>query len=195
METYTFYKIQCKDASVTEIYIGSTKNFKFRKRDHKSACDNSESKDYNLKVYIYIRDHNGWTNFNMNVIETGEYESKIEAHMRENELIEIHKSNLNMIRAYRTEEQKKEQNLKDNKKYHQSNKEKKEKYYQDNKEKLKKQTKKYRDDNKDIIRKRKNEKIECECGSKHNYGAKSRHIKTIKHQTFIQTNNQNLEIK
>ena len=41
MNEITIYKIYCKDESIKDIYIGSTSNFKRRKRDHRSRCNNS----------------------------------------------------------------------------------------------------------------------------------------------------------
>jgi hypothetical protein len=131
----------------------------------------------------------------MNVIEIGEYETKNDAHMRENELMLEHKSKLNMIRAYRTEEQ----TVKYHKKYYNDNKEtikaNSKKYDQENKEIKKAYAKKYNQDNKYTIQKHKGKKCVCECGINYTLGHKSRHIKSKKHQLFIQTQNQNLEIK
>jgi hypothetical protein len=189
METYTFYKIQCIDETVTETYIGSTVEVKNRTNCHKSNCCNPKSKDYNLKVYTYIRENGDWTNFNMNVIETGEYESKTYARIRETELMEIYNSKLNSRRAYRTDEQLKEQKKAYDKKYSQKNKNK-------NKEKIKKQKQKYYQDNKSKYQKlyqdnkaKLSEKFECECGGKYTYKKKSQHTKSIKHQLYLQTIN------
>ena len=59
------YKIICKDASITDIYIGSTTNFKNRGYTHKACCNNPNSKKYNYKVYKFIRDNGGWENWQM----------------------------------------------------------------------------------------------------------------------------------
>ena len=47
----TIYKLCCNDLSVTDIYVGSTTNFKMRKHDHKSRYNNELGKSYNLVVY------------------------------------------------------------------------------------------------------------------------------------------------
>ena len=39
---YTFYEIVCKDENKDFIYIGSTKDFKNRKYQHKNACINEK---------------------------------------------------------------------------------------------------------------------------------------------------------
>ena len=59
------YKIICKVESITDIYIGSTVNFKRRRYGHKNCCTNPNIKDYNLKVYKFIRDNGGWDNWQM----------------------------------------------------------------------------------------------------------------------------------
>ena len=61
----------------------------------------------------------------------------------------------------------------------------KKEWYIDNKEKVKEQTKAYRDANKDKINFKANEKFDCECGGCYQYKNKCQHIKTAKHQKFI----------
>ena len=56
-------------------------------------------------------------------------------------------------------------------------------YYNENKEKLKASSKNNREANKDKL----NEKFDCECGGKYLYSHKSAHIKTAKHQNFLQS--------
>jgi hypothetical protein len=188
MELYSFYKIQCKDETVTETYIGSTVNLKVRNKCHKSTCGNPKSENYNIKLYKYIREHGGWTNWSMIEIETCKYETKLDARIKETELMVEYKSNLNTNKAYISPEQKKENKKIYNKKYSK-------KYRYDNKEIIKASKNKYYQDNKETIRKLLGKKCVCECGMDYTHNHKSRHIKSIKHQTFIQTNNQNLEIK
>jgi predicted GIY-YIG superfamily endonuclease len=62
-------------------------------------------------------------------------------------------------------------------------------YYQDNKEKInekhkdyfKEYKKKWKEDNKEKL----NQKFDCECGGKYTNCHKSRHLKSKKHQNFI----------
>ena len=95
------------------------------------------------------------------------------------------KGNLNMRRAFLTEEQQKE----DKKEYYQDNKEQKKEYdkeyYQDNKEKRTKQMKEYYEGNKEIIKEHKNEKHNCPCGGRYTWGSKTQHFKTKMHCDFI----------
>ena len=44
------YKICCNDLNITDIYVGSTTNFRARKSQHKTRC-----KDYNNKLYNFIQ--------------------------------------------------------------------------------------------------------------------------------------------
>jgi len=59
------YRIECIDPDVKEIYIGSTGNLRKRIAQHKHYCYNENSLNYNFKVYKYIRDNDGWDNFNV----------------------------------------------------------------------------------------------------------------------------------
>jgi predicted GIY-YIG superfamily endonuclease len=63
------YKLCCKDPEITEIYVGSTTNFYRRKQKHKSTCNNSNDKGYNLNIYQFIRDNGGWENWQMVEVE------------------------------------------------------------------------------------------------------------------------------
>ena len=54
------------------LYIGSTNNFKRRKRSHKSNCYNQkQKKDYNQNIYKHIRNNNiNWGDLEWKVDET-----------------------------------------------------------------------------------------------------------------------------
>ena len=49
------YEIKCKNSDVKSSYIGSTVNYRRRIKEHKSKCNNKNSKNYNCFVYQYIR--------------------------------------------------------------------------------------------------------------------------------------------
>ena len=59
------YKLVCKDESITDMYIGSTKKFNHRRNCHKSVCNNIKRPEYNYKVYKFIRDNGDWENWEM----------------------------------------------------------------------------------------------------------------------------------
>ena len=48
----TIYKIQCKDKSISESYIGSTGHFNLRIQTHISSTYNNKSKIYNYNLYF-----------------------------------------------------------------------------------------------------------------------------------------------
>ena len=63
------YKLCCKDPNIEEIYIGATCDFKQRKRAHKTDCHNPNRKHYNYYVYQFIRNHGGFENWTMKILE------------------------------------------------------------------------------------------------------------------------------
>ena len=84
------------------------------------------------------------------------------------------------------------------KQYRQDNKERtkkyNDKYREDNKEKIKELNDKYRENNKEKISKHKKEKITCDCGVSFTQCHKSRHLKTVKHCQFIESQINNPEV-
>jgi len=153
------YKLVCNDLSVTDLYVGHTTNFTKRKNSHKSDCFNKNKKEYNYKVYQFIRVNGGWENWNMVQIEEFCCNNKIEACARERYWYEDLKGTLNTNYPARTKkehyEDNKEQLLENMKEWFEANKEKKKeqiaeykkKWYEANKEKIKE----YREVNKEKI--------------------------------------------
>ncbi len=68
-ENAIVYKLCCDDPEITDIYVGSTCNFKVRKWKHKSDCANENSKRYNSYVYQFIREHGGWDAWSMILVK------------------------------------------------------------------------------------------------------------------------------
>ena len=68
-ENSVVYKLCCDDPEITDIYVGSTCNFKVRKNQHKSCCCNQNDHKHNRYVYRFIREHGGWDNWSMVVIK------------------------------------------------------------------------------------------------------------------------------
>ena len=77
------YKIVCNDPNVNELYVSHTTNFIRRRALHKSNCYNASNKDSRLKVYDFIRQNKGWTNWNMIEIEKYPCNNSKEANIRE----------------------------------------------------------------------------------------------------------------
>jgi hypothetical protein len=93
---YTIYKISIAG----EDYIGSTRDFKQRKRDHKKKCNKLI---HNCKLYTTIRENGGWDCCNITPIEEFECETKRQAECREEYWRREYKATLNMKKAFRTE--------------------------------------------------------------------------------------------
>lgn len=187
-ENTIIYKIVCNDLNINDCYVGSTVNFKSRKYDHKRSCTNSNDPAYNQSKYQFIRDNGGWENWSMIEIEKYPCKDNNEARARERYHYEQLNSNLNNRLPKREYEEKQAYN----KEYFENNKDElkeKRKVYMQNPERRIKEVERvriYRQNNKDEILKRQRENnIVCECGSTHRSRDRAQHLKTDKHQNFI----------
>tara|TARA_R110000772_G_scaffold56317_1_gene128255 strand:+ start:21 stop:644 length:624 start_codon:yes stop_codon:yes gene_type:complete len=197
---YFIYKLYNPDCYY--VYVGSTRNITQRKKSHKCACYNVNNKEYNCKKYKTIREHDGFENWFMVVIEVMPNVTKLQAEIKEDYYRMELNATMNTYRATRGHITK-EQLLSERKQYKIDNKEKitaqkkqykidnKEKmlaqrkqHYIDNKEKILAQNKQYRIDNKELI----NQKYECACGGKYVHTHKATHAKSKKHQIYISNN-------
>ena len=159
-ENSTIYKIVCKDLEIKDCYVGSTTNFNRRKQEHKSRYKSVNSKEYNYKVYQFIRENGGFSNFDITEIERYSALDKNDLHKRERFWLEIFNSTLNSLNPIISEEEKKEYN----KEY-----EKTDKRIQYNKKNDKKQNEK-----------KKLDKIHCNiCNKEMRRDTLNRHKKTI----------------
>jgi hypothetical protein len=156
------YVIKCKDDNITEEYIGSTINFRSRERCHKSNCNNEKCKEYNCKKYQFIRDNGGWDNWFMIQLEEFPCENKRQAELKEEEVRVKRKTQLNMIRAYLSEEEKKEYKKKWKEENIENFKEQAKIWEENNKEKRKEQHKKWEEENKEKRKKCREKKNERE---------------------------------
>lgn len=160
------YGLFCKDDDqLYEFYIGSTWDAKQREQCHNSRCNNPNDPKSQLKVYQYIRDHNGWDNWEFIVLDEVEVESEHELRQIEGQYQLEYGATLGGKIAGRTKPEY-------NKEYHEKNKEKiaqhKKEHYETNKEKKK-------------------EKFTCICGSDYTQSHKARHEKTQKHQDYLKS--------
>jgi hypothetical protein len=156
---YIIYEIAPLDKSILYSYIGSTKNFRRRKFEHKSVCKNENSKKYNLPVYQFIRENGGWDDaFEMNPIEEIEVENKTQARIKEQFFKNDRETKFQMLNAWNPYS-----GLTDNERY--------KNYYEKNKEQIQKQ---------------RNAKNTCPCGGKYTTSHKTQHYKSLKHQAFVQ---------
>jgi hypothetical protein len=142
---YTFYKFIHISKDLSELcYVGSTANMVSRRANHKSNCNNANSKLHNTLLYRTMRENGGFNNFKMIILGTAEQVTKREAQAIEEEYRIKEKANLNSFRCYTTEEQKAEQLTECDKKYRQNNKAKITQYRQEHKD----ETKQYYQDHK-----------------------------------------------
>jgi hypothetical protein len=199
-ENGLIYKIVCNDTSITDCYVGSTTNIVKRRQKHKYNSNHENSKDYNMYVYQFIRDHDGWENWSLVLIENHSCNNKLELEKRERYYIEELKATLNKKIPTRSNKEWREDNkekLKEKKKvycdvnkekirdrkkeYRENNKEQIKKYYEENKEQISEKWKEYYETNKDYLLEKRKVKITCECGCKIANDSLSRHKVSSKH--------------
>ena len=91
------YKITCNDITITDTYVGHTTNFVQRKHAHKNSCSNEKLSIYNCKLYKTIRQHGGWSNWTMEIINFFNCKDHYEARQKEQEYFELLSATLNSI--------------------------------------------------------------------------------------------------
>jgi len=113
-QNYYVYKLFNPDC--TEFYIGSTNDMKRRKRDHKHNCTNENSRDYNYKVYQYIRSNGGYSSWKYQILEHITTSiNKYELHDLERKAIHDMKPSLNVSVPNRSKNEYMEKYREDNK--------------------------------------------------------------------------------
>jgi len=198
------YSIYCNDPSIEDIYIGSTTNIQRRRLQHKHNCCNPNSREYNIPVYKFIRDHGGWEKWSVIELEDSNLETKLDLHKLEKKWMVDFKPTLNIQTPTRNTKEYYIDNIsriKENvKQYYIKNldkiKEYKQRYYIKNKEKYKIKNDNYRLNNKDKIseykkqysinnkeklKKKRSQLITCSCGCIISIQNKPRHLKSQKH--------------
>ena len=79
--------------------------------------------------------------------------------------------------------------LEKNKRYRQNNKQKcneqSRQWYENNKQKCNEQSRQWYENNKQRFNKQRNQRFECLCGSQCTHANRARHMKTIKHRTWV----------
>ena len=120
-------------ADVTR-YVGSTTNFTTRKGKHKSDCNNEKAPNHDVKLYRFMRETGGWSDeWSMVLVEAyPNCKSTLELRKYERHHYDLLLPDLNMIKPYTSEEEKKQ-------------------YYEDNKDDILEQRRQYYEENKDDI--------------------------------------------
>jgi len=158
------YKISCVDENIKEFYIGSTDNLNERIRLHIITCNNINGKGYNYKLYKFIRENGGISNWEINPIEIFSFLTELELKEHEQFYMDEYKPQLNCKRAIALTQSQ---------------------YYEENKKTIIANVGNYRKENKQKIKKYCLTKVNCpHCNKKITRNNISRHIKKI-HTTCI----------
>ena len=96
-ENTIIYKIVCNDLNIKDLYVGHTTDFIRRKYDHKKRCCHFIYNEYYSKVYTFIRNNGGWTNWSMIEIEKISCKDRNDATKRERYWLEELSAKLNTV--------------------------------------------------------------------------------------------------
>ena len=166
--TSTIYQIRCKDIKIKDCYVGSTEDFHIRCNNHNTRCNNENSKDYNLKVYKFIRANGDMSNWIIEKIINCNEDTRYDLEVHYYKLLN---STLNTRFPRRTKKE----------------------YYLDNRQEILEYAKQYRENNKQYnkqYREKNKQKlnigVQCECGSVVTKSGISHHYKTKKHKRYLE---------
>ena len=81
------YRIVCKNPKITDCYIGITTNLTHMRSNHHRDSKQDNPK-LNQKLYRFIRENGGWSNFQLILIESYPCQNKEELIMKLREYIE-----------------------------------------------------------------------------------------------------------
>jgi hypothetical protein len=164
------YKIVCNDPAITDCYNGSCVSLKDRKKTHKKSYTNPNSDGHNFKVYRFIRENGGWSNWTFIQLELYPCNSKPELVLRERYWFDLLKPTLNTYSPTFDVQKKKKYCAE---------------YYVTNKAEFLAKASQYYDQNKDEILEKNNVKVTCECGCTIRNGDLPDHKKTNKHLNLM----------
>jgi hypothetical protein len=150
----SFYKLCCRDPSVTETYVGHTTNFTRRKAEHKYACNSGT----NLYVYLFINSFGGWDNWDIIEICNRPCDNKRDAERIERGYVEELGATLNRNIPFHPQSEwyqdNKEEILISRKIYRTTHDTEIKQYREDHKDEIKACTKKYSETHKEEIQTR-----------------------------------------
>ena len=132
-----------------------------RKEDHNICSTNILNNKHHQLVYQTIYKNGGWDAWEMIEIEKFKCSTKLEARMREQQLIIDNNANINTLKAFITEEERKKKKQEITNKYKAEHveliKEQQQQYKQDHKDIIKEQMRVYRQEHKAEIYEKKKE--------------------------------------
>tara|TARA_R110000772_G_scaffold256958_1_gene373625 strand:+ start:416 stop:976 length:561 start_codon:yes stop_codon:yes gene_type:complete len=177
------YTIRSKD----NIYVGSTINFRSRKKGHKNSITNENQVSYNLNLYKTIRENGG--EWEMKPYSIFPCNSKMELSIEEERVRRLLNADLNMISCGTGINYSELGREKYNKIYYSNEKyiEYRAKYYEQHRENINERQKQYYHINKKKINQKLLRKVTCECGCIVAKNALIRHKKTQKHLKLLKT--------
>ena len=149
------YCIFCKDTNVQQVYVGSCVDLNKRIRDHKKCSNNKNGKEYNKRLYQFIRENGGFDNWKFIWLEMFKTDDTIFLRQLEQNYMDTFPKELllNSQRAYG-------QDI--------------ERYYEQNIKKCKE----YRQQNREIINEKQNQKVPCpKCNKIMNKSSITPHLK------------------
>ena len=191
MENAKVYKIT--NTLNDKIYVGSSNNQYLcsRMNSHRQMCKDLSGRR-NTKLYNFMREI-GIENFQIELVEKFQCETKQQLREREQHHIDILKPELNMFRAIENPNYinpNKEKNNKRSNEYYHTNKEivlkLQKEYNEKNKDAISIRRKKYREENKEEIKIKKLAQFTCGCGSFYTSCHKARHERSVKHKLFLE---------
>ena len=183
---YFFYKIVCLTEDVDLSYVGSTCNWRSRKNNHKSCCNNPNSKKYNNKKYQMMRDNGGWDNFKMIEIGFREQLTLRQAEAIEEEYRVELRANMNTNKCSIGLQTAREYHANYNANYHLENREhqleRMANYRQENRQQISEYHANYYLENRQHL----TTKHDCKlCGGKFTTCHKAEHLKSKKHKKAV----------
>jgi hypothetical protein len=90
------YMLFCDDNIIPDIYIGYTADIITKRMAvHRRCTHNSANNSYNRRMYRFIRDNGGWSNWSYRIIDEPNCQTKTEARKIEQEWILYYNPSLN----------------------------------------------------------------------------------------------------
>lgn len=99
------YLIKHKTDDTKKVYVGSTNNLKKRINIHRHDCNNEKRKNYNYKLYQYLRENGGFNQYEFIILECYVCNFEHELLCKEDDYIKMYPNNLNQLRAYLTRQE------------------------------------------------------------------------------------------
>lgn len=175
------YKIVCRDLTVKEIYVGSTTDLGRRRSTHKGHANSGRD----LMLYNFIRQHGGWDNWQLLLIELFPCSSSEQLRARERYFVDLLGATLNMVRPLRTRDEYREDHRLRSSEYHQSHREiiaqRRAISYQQTKDHFAEK----RRENREVRHLWDAEVHLCSCGRNFTNSNKARHQKTAIHIQYL----------